>query len=204
VPTVLVAVFAGLTINVGLEGWFSDRVRNALGSSVEAAQAYEQEHLRDLVTDAEALAGYLNLARQASFFMGDGEIRQVLTQGQALVQRGLREAYVIDGAGEIRARGERSYLFDYDRPAAEDLARAAAGETVVIRDWPANEFRALIRLDAHTDRFLYVTRDVDGAILALLDETQETVRLYQQLSTRGCPNPRARTRSPPSAASSTA
>ncbi len=180
-PTVLVAVFAGLTINVGLEGWFSDRVRNALGSSVEAAQAYEQEHLRDLVADAQALAAYLNLARQASFFMGDGEIRQVLTQGQALVQRGLREAYVIDGAGEIRARGERSYLFDFDRPSDADLARAAAGETVVIRDWPNSEFRALIRLDAHTDRYLYVTRDVDGAILALLDETQETVRLYQQL-----------------------
>ncbi|MCX8228128.1 MAG: PAS domain-containing sensor histidine kinase, partial [Sulfitobacter sp.] len=26
IPTVSVAVFAGLTINVGLEGWFSDRV----------------------------------------------------------------------------------------------------------------------------------------------------------------------------------
>ncbi|HCI08695.1 MAG TPA: PAS domain-containing sensor histidine kinase, partial [Sulfitobacter sp.] len=36
------------------------------------------------------------------------------------------------------------------------------------------------------DRFLYVTRDVDGEILSLLDETQKTVRLYQQLeSDRG-------------------
>ena len=34
--------------------------------------------------------------------------------------------------------------------------------------------------------FLYVSREVDGEILALLDETQETVRLYQQLeSERG-------------------
>jgi two-component system nitrogen regulation sensor histidine kinase NtrY len=31
------------------------------------------------------------------------------------------------------------------------------------------------------DRYLYVSRDVDGAILTLLDETQETVRLYHQL-----------------------
>jgi two-component system nitrogen regulation sensor histidine kinase NtrY len=180
-PTVLVAVFATVTINLGLEGWFSDRVRNALGNSLEAAQAYEAEHRRDLVTDAEALAGYLNLARQASFFLGDGELRQILTQAQALIQRGLREAYVIDGAGEIRARGERSYLFDYDRPLPEDLARAAAGETVILADWDASEFRALVRLDAYVDRFLYVSREVDGAILALLDETQETVRLYHQL-----------------------
>ena len=181
VPTVLVAVFAGLTINVGLEGWFSDRVSRALGNSLSAAEAYEAEHRRDLTTDAEALAAYLNLARQASFFLGDGELRQLLTQGQGLVQRGLREAYVIDGAGEIRARGERSYLFDYEQPDAEAIARAMAGETVVIRDWDVNEFRALVLLDAYVDRLLYVTRDVDGSILTLLDETQETVRLYHQL-----------------------
>jgi two-component system nitrogen regulation sensor histidine kinase NtrY len=30
---------------------------------------------------------------------------------------------VIDGGGEIRARGERSYLFDFERPDPEALAR---------------------------------------------------------------------------------
>lgn len=35
-------------------------------------------------------------------------------------------------------------------------------------------------LGAFSDRFLYVTRDVDGDILKLLDETQETARFYQQ------------------------
>ena len=44
IPTVLVAVFAGLTVNVGLEGWFSDRVRTVLGTSLSAAEAYEDEH----------------------------------------------------------------------------------------------------------------------------------------------------------------
>jgi len=33
VPTVLVAIFAVVTLNFGLEGWFSDRVRNVVGSS---------------------------------------------------------------------------------------------------------------------------------------------------------------------------
>ena len=37
VPTVLVAIFAGLTLNVGLEGWFSERVRQVVGSSLAAA-----------------------------------------------------------------------------------------------------------------------------------------------------------------------
>ena len=43
VPTVLVAVFAGLSFNIGLEGWFSDRVRQVVGASLEAAEDYPQE-----------------------------------------------------------------------------------------------------------------------------------------------------------------
>lgn len=181
VPTVLVAIFAVLTINIGLEGWFSDRVRNVVGASRAAAEAYEFEQRRDLITDAEALAARLGLAWQAGLVAGDGELRQFLTEGQAQVQRGLREAFVVDGTGEIRARGERSYLFDFEAPAPEELARAAAGETVVIRDWPNNEFRALVALAQYPDRLLYVSRSVDGALLQLLDETQESVRLYNQL-----------------------
>lgn len=186
IPTVLVAIFAALTVNIGLEGWFSDRVRQVVGNSLSAAQAYEQEHREDLIEDAEALARFLNRARVGSAFLSDGNIRKLLTDGQTQIQRGLREAYVIDGQGAIRSRGERSYLFDYEHPADIELTRARDGETVIIRDWDINEFRALIYLGAYVDRYLYVTRDVDGDILNLLDDTQETVRLYNQLeSERG-------------------
>ena len=181
VPTVLVAIFAGLTINVGLEGWFSERVRNVVGNSLEAARAYEDEHRRDLRTDAEALARYLERAKRQSVYVSDGDLRQLLTQGQALVQRGLREAYVIDGAAEIRARGERSYLFDYEAPSEGEIAAARGGEPVIVEDWANDEFRALVALEGFPDRLLHVSRVVDGEILELLDETRETVDLYQQL-----------------------
>ncbi|MCY1125350.1 PAS domain-containing sensor histidine kinase [Frigidibacter sp. RF13] len=186
VPTVLVAIFAGLTVNIGLEGWFSDRVRSVVGTSLDAAEAYQDEHRRDLDADTRALAGFLDQNKQAAFLISDAEVRQLLTDGQTRIQRGLREAYVIDGAGEIKARGDRSYLFDFEKPTADDLARAAKGDLVLIEDWDNNEFRALEKLDAYTDRFLYVSRSVDGKILNLLDNTRETVGLYQQLeATRG-------------------
>ncbi len=186
VPTVLVAIFAVLTVNVGLEGWFSDRVRSVVGTSLTAAEAYRAEHQADLTEDAEALAGYLNLSRQANAFLGDADLRSLLGQAQAQIQRGLREAFVIDSAGEIRARGENSYLFDYEPPTPAQIAEAQAGATVVIEDWANNEFRALLPLDAYADRLLQVTRTVDGSLLGLLDETKETVRLYHQLeSERG-------------------
>ncbi len=186
IPTITVAIFAALTINFGLEGWFSDRVRQVVGASLAAAEAYEDEQRQSLSEDAEALADYLSAAQRNTFLLSDGEIRQLLGQGQSQIQRGLSEAFVIDGTGEIRSRGEGSYLFDFERPPDEALEAARGGQTVVLEDWDINEFRALVALEGLGDRFLYVSRDVDGELLALLDDTQDSVRLYNQLeSDRG-------------------
>ncbi len=181
IPTVIVAIFAGLTINLGLEGWFSDRVSGVVGASLEAAEAYEGDQRADLIEDAEALADFVNGAKERQRFVSDGELRQVLGQGQGLIQRGLREAFIIDGTGEIRARGERSYLFDFEKPNATALEAAAAGETFIIEDIEVDEYRALLRLDAFLDRYLYVSRSVDGAILGLLDDAAQSAQLYRQL-----------------------
>ncbi|NOD83233.1 MULTISPECIES: PAS domain-containing sensor histidine kinase [unclassified Ruegeria] len=186
VPTVTVAIFAGLTVNIGLEGWFSDRVRQVVGSSLTAAEAYEQEHRRGLTQDASVLARYLDNARSLDFYISDAELREVLAQGQAQIQRGLREAYVIDGGGEIKSRGDRSYLFNYEAPTPEQIAEATDKGLLIIADWPNNEFRALVPLKAYLDRYLYVSREVDGQLLTLLDDTKETAQFYQQLeSERG-------------------
>jgi len=162
-PAVLVAVFASITVNFGLEGWFSDRVRSVLGASLSAAEAYQGELQSGLSQDAEALARFLNRARRDARFVSDGVVRQFLNQGQSQIQRGLREAYVIDGTGEIRARGERSYLFDFEAPSVSEIEQAKTGETVIIEDWDVNEFRALIQLSAFVDRYLYVSREVVAA-----------------------------------------
>jgi len=181
VPTVLVAVFAGLTLSVGLEGWFSQQVREVIGASLAAARAYDSEQAADLTEDAEALGQLLNAQRRTSAVMTDGDLRVVLAQGQAQIQRGLKEAYVIDGGAEIRARGERSYLFDYEPPSPAEIAEATDGKVVMIRDWSNDEFRALVPLSAFPDRFLLVSRVVDGDLLSLLDHTEATAQFYQQL-----------------------
>jgi len=181
IPTVLVAVFATLTINFGMESWFSDRVRNVVNNSLTAAQAYEREHHDTLVTDAKLLANYLDSQKRRVPLLADGELRQYLNRGQLQMQRALSEAFVVDYLGEIVSRGERSYLFDFEKPAERDIQRALDGEVVVIQDRANNEFRALVKLDAYVNRMLYVTRQVDGSILSLLDETKDTVILYNQL-----------------------
>ncbi|AXC50855.1 PAS domain-containing sensor histidine kinase [Paracoccus suum] len=186
VPTVLVALFAGLTVNIGLEGWFSSRVQSVVASALSAAEAYQAEHRADLTEDAEALARFLDRAAAENRLIDDGALRQLLGQGQTQIQRGLREGYIIDGAGRIRARGERSYRFWYEQPTSEQIAIARRDGIALIEDWPENEFRALVPLTTLGDRLLYVTRDVNGELLGLLDRTRETGTFYQQLErTRG-------------------
>ncbi len=186
VPTIVVAIFAVLSVNIGLEGWFSDRVRQVVDNSLSAAQAYEAEQRDALIEDTKALAAFIDLNSQAVFLPDDALLRKILTNGQSQIQRGLKEAYVIDGVAKLRARGERSYLFDFEKPSEHELEEAQAGKTVVIKDWVNNEFRAMVKLDSFADRILYVSRKVDGDVLELLDETKTTISQYRQLeSDRG-------------------
>jgi two-component system nitrogen regulation sensor histidine kinase NtrY len=179
-PTISVAVFGVLTINIGLETWFSERVRNVVGASLAAAEAYQAEHRVDLSKDARSMALAISAARRQSIFVDDGELRQLVGLAQARVQRGLREAFVVDGTGDIRARGEQSYLFDFERPEPQELEVSRKEGLLIIEDWSNDEIRALVPLSGFANRFLYVSRDVDGDLLNLLDDTKQTAQFYQQ------------------------
>ena len=180
VPTITVAVFATISINMGFEAWFSDRVQNVIRVSLDAAQAYEFEQTSGLREDAKSLGRRLEQVKAAQRIDDPGAIRQELDRGQQSIQRGLKEAFVITGDGTLRLRGFRSYKFDYEMPPpkAFDLAFE---DVHLIRDYENNELRALVSLRGFGDQYLYVTREVDGVLLGLLDQTQQTARLYQQL-----------------------
>jgi two-component system nitrogen regulation sensor histidine kinase NtrY len=177
-PTVLVAVFATLTVNFGMEAWFSNQVRSVVRNALETAEAYATEHRGNIVGDALAMANDIN--RAADVVSIDVGALGELVRQQAFL-RELPEAYVLDGSGEILARGEFSYLFTLDLPSPQQFAAARAGEVVVIDDQEKNEMRALVHLTGLIDGYLYISRRVEGEILQLLDETRDTVALYERL-----------------------
>ena len=180
VPTITVAVFATISINMGFEAWFSDRVQNVIRVSLDAAQAYEFEQTSGLREDAKSLGRRLEQVKAAQRIDDPGAIRQELDRGQQSIQRGLKEAFVITGDGTLRLRGFRSYKFDYEMPLPQAFDLAFE-DVHLIRDYENNELRALVSLRGFGDQYLYVTREVDGVLLGLLDQTQQTARLYQQL-----------------------
>ena len=179
-PTIGVAVFATFTVNMGLEAWFSDRVQSVISASRSAAEAYEAEQREALIEDIADLANELGFFRKGRNGTDLSEFRNHLAKLQQEMQRGMKEAFVIDDDGKIKLRGFRNYAFDYDKPEAI-FFDTSLKQVQIIEDWKNNEMRALIYIDGFPGHYLYVTRLVDGNLLNLLDETQETASLYQQL-----------------------
>ena len=52
----------------------------------------------------------------------------------------------MNGLGNIELRGQRSYLFDFEKPDALQI-KEAVGDVVLINDFNNNELRALIYLN---------------------------------------------------------
>ena len=96
-PTITVAVFATVSINLGLEAWFSDRVQSVVGTSLSAARAYADEQESALVEDLRAVAEDLQNFRKNNFFIEEDELRNELASRQLDLQRGLKEAFILDG-----------------------------------------------------------------------------------------------------------
>ena len=179
-PTITVAVFATISINLGLEAWFSDRVQSVVGTSLSAARSYADEQQAALIDDIRSVAEHLQNFKKNNALTEDDELRNELASRQIELQRGLKEAFILDGSGNIELRGERSYLFDFEKPSDQDLSQALT-DAVLIDDFNNNELRALIHLKGFGDRYLYLTREVDGTLFNLIDETQKTAVLYQQM-----------------------
>src|ERR1700743_2062123 len=56
VPAVLVAIFAAVTLNLGLDAMFSGQVKDALGNAVNVAQVYVKEHEASILGDVGYIA----------------------------------------------------------------------------------------------------------------------------------------------------
>ena len=179
-PTITVAVFATVSINLGLEAWFSERVQSVVGTSLSAARAYADEQQAALVEDINSLAKGLQNLKSNRPFLEDDDLRNELASLQIELQRGLKEAFILNESGNIELRGERSYLFDFEKPDEKEIKKAIT-DVVLINDFNNNELRAMLYLKGFGNRYLYVTREVDGTLFNLLDETQKTAVLYQQM-----------------------
>ena len=177
IPTIVVALFSVFLFDFGIRSWFTERIGAAVDSSQAVAEAYLEEHRRNITGDALAMAFDLN--RQAPFLMARPKQLAKFIQAQAAI-RNLTEAVVFETSGEVLAKTGLSLTFDFEPFPENAFQKARNGEVATLTS-EVDRVRAIIRLDNFVDAYLYVGRFVDPAILAYIDKTKQATAEYNLL-----------------------
>ena len=176
-PTIVVAVFATAFLNLGIQGWFNDRVRTALNEGLEASRGYLEEHRNNIRTDALGMAYDLSQAGQTNnnYFFG-----QVL-QTQILL-RGLTEAVIFNPlTNQVVAGLNPAGDATVDQVPFEATELARGGEVAVLATTDEDRVRAVVKLNTTPTMMLLIGRQVDQTILDHMARTEAAVAEYQRL-----------------------
>lgn len=176
-PTILVAVFSVVFLNLSVNGWFSERVRSALDGSKAIAAAYLQEH--NLAIKGDILSMAVDLDRESARLFADPVWFRDLVGTQAAL-RNLSEAVVLGRDGQVLARAGLTFRLEFEPVPAWALEQAQRGEVAVMTNSDDDRVRALIRLDT-IGGYLYVGRAVDPRVISYVQETANAVDAYENL-----------------------
>lgn len=177
-PAIVVAVFSALFLNIGVQGWFAERVRTALESSRAVAEAYLHEHTQAIRADILAMAADLN--RDSAYLLVNPQRLSQAVVSQAAL-RSLTEAVVFDSAGRLLARSGIVFALEFEPIPFWAMDQANNGDVAILTSDADDRVRALVRLDAYGGAFLYVGRQVDARVVSYVEQTRRAVQAYQNL-----------------------
>jgi two-component system nitrogen regulation sensor histidine kinase NtrY len=178
VPAVLTAAFAAYTINLGMEAWFSKGVRTALDNSLLVAQAYLEEHKRNIRNDIALMSNDLNTAGPIALEQDPLNFSQFFNnQGR---YRELHGAFLYDDRGrEVISTG---FVVLASPPTQAMFDAAKAGGIQLSTNYDGSEVHAMARLTAFPNLYLFVARRIDATVVGYQQNTQHVVGEYERLN----------------------
>jgi two-component system nitrogen regulation sensor histidine kinase NtrY len=177
-PAVLVAIFASITLDVGLDRWFSIRTQSIVSSSLNVAQAYVLENASYLQGQTASMANDLDRNRQLYSLDRTGFVELMTRQARG---RGMLGAFLLraDGSTILQANIQIENALP---PVPEDALRAsAAGQPTLIPPGSTNLVGAIIKLDNIPNAFLYTIRTVDPEVMRSMRLMEENTAEYRAL-----------------------
>ena len=186
-PAIIVAAFSGLFLSLGLENWFSERVRAALDESQAVAEAYIDEHRNTIRSDIISMASDLN--REGPSLLADPFMFDNYFTAQSSL-RNLNEAVMFTLQGQVLARAGLTLSLELAGLPLWAMERARIGEVVPIGRDPfdtsgeaEDRVRALIYLERF-DAYLLVGRFVDERVVNHVQRHRAAVASYANLGQR--------------------
>jgi two-component system nitrogen regulation sensor histidine kinase NtrY len=177
-PAIVVALFSAVFFYLGMQSWFSERVRTAVGESLAVAEAYVSEHRHIIRADILAMAN--DIDRMAPRLGGNQQQFSRFLAIQAS-RRSLSEATVFNSNGLILGRTYLSVSAAFDELPLNRIEAASRSDPVIFENDRDDQVRALLRLDGFLDAYLYVARFVDPRVLNHVETTRAVVREYEAL-----------------------
>jgi len=175
VPAVVVALFFGLLVTRGVDSWFSERARTLVDNFAAVAQGYVQEQVN--ILDVEMSSAALDLNRVAEYWETDRALYQQYLERQAEA-RGLDAVYLVSSDGRVVARAEQDTAPPYVAPPSSAFPEAV-GRAIVDNSREQQLFRALLKLDAYPDLYLYAVDRGDPGVFTRLIQAEQSVQTYR-------------------------
>jgi two-component system nitrogen regulation sensor histidine kinase NtrY len=187
-PAIIVAGFSGLFLSLGLENWFSQRVRAALDESQAVAEAYLEEHRNTIRSDIIAMA--TDISREGPSLLADPYAFGNYFAAQTAL-RSLNEAVMFTDQGQVVARAGMTLSLEIGGLPLWAVERARRGEVVPIGRDPFDteaqsddRVRALIYLERFSNIYLLVGRFVDERAVSHVERHREAIASYANLGQR--------------------
>jgi two-component system nitrogen regulation sensor histidine kinase NtrY len=184
VPTVLVAIFASVLFQSGLEFWFSNRARGMLENASSIAQyVYAQEEERVAAETVQASKDVADYLRQVP--IDDPRFAAAFAKLQ-IYNRGLSEGIIFTYGPDKQIR-TFALVSPYDRPLEKAITPAKISE-LARRDFvqvnSPDRIGALTRLNYGPDAYLYTARVFDPQFREQIQRSSDVLKDYRSLLKR--------------------
>jgi two-component system nitrogen regulation sensor histidine kinase NtrY len=177
-PAILMVIIASVTLNKGLDRWFSVRTEAIIDTSRAVAQAYVNEHSRMLGLDLLAIAGEFNRVTP-DIANNTSAIAAYLTNQAKL--RGLSTIQLIRRDRSVIVQGETPSAIDAPPAPAEIFTQLDSGKPALIAPGTTNLVGGVIKLTGFDNVYLYLARPIDPRVTRNLRLTEENAAEYEQL-----------------------
>jgi len=183
VPVILIAIFASVTLNLGLDQMFTGRVRQALDSAQNVAHRFIVAEASGITLSAGEIAE--NLAHDPTLIDENKQLNVGLMMTKIAFMtkdRGLIGSFLLDSQGrELGKSAALNYSAEL-KPSAGDFADAKAGKILVNGSPDTGLVHGLVRLPFLKDAYLLVVEKVDPQVFGYYNRTKAAVGEYNELN----------------------
>jgi len=176
VPALLVAVVAMISLNQGLDQWFSERTRTMVESSRLVARSYLLEHSQVLRDDIIWVANELEQAR-GTFETDRTKFQRILTA--LAVTRSLPFTSLISADGDTLMKAQINAPGTAPRVPAGLTQGVEEGRPTEIGPGRTNLVGSVVKLRGYDNTYLFVARPVDPEVLEFTRLTDANITEYR-------------------------